>query len=631
MSIEIKSNQLLYQIYNEAYQNYLKNEEPTKFMTKLLREIVIFTDSKSGIIIYNENSNIEAQYNFPLENLEKMDYRDDFKDIFYQDNIIYVPIIFSQITIALICLVNMNISNEIYYYELTLLGNLLGSLIHLYKNNKELGKYNLLNCDLVEILNQIGESIIITESNFNIIHKNYEANRFLNIFRDEISNNFLEYFPKLKNLESKYFKNNKIRLTCVNNHNNNIVIDLFINSIMRNNNIHHIIIPKEEKICSEKNQNNIIAFLSHELRNPLQSIVLSSYLLNNKLKNNSDEKIKSQINIINKSSNDMKRIINDILDLSKIEADEINLELDLCNIKDIITNIYQEYDILANEKNLTINFKINDDVPEKIFTDQVRLNQILSNLVSNAVKYTNKGNIIIDVCYCEQKNGVYFNITDTGIGIKNDEVCFLFKEFGVTNSNYNKNTSNGLGLYLSQKLAKLLGGNITYLTEYGNGSTFSLFHPIKLGTSEILYSGDNIQFNLKGKLLLIDDDETNLIILKMLLENFVLEYNFDLEMESTTDGYMAIELCKINCYDIIFIDINMIGIDGCTAAKIIKKNNCNNIIIAMTGNILAKKENRTENSKFEIFSHVIIKPFNDIIMLNILGKYLKNNDKLNIK
>lgn len=633
-------NIFFYDVYNQAYQSYLNGDNSKNFMKKILTNIIRITSSEKGGIIINSNIESLIGYNMDI-NLElclrnnlkhsKIIYYNNYPTVNFCCTLIYIPIKFIDYNIGYIFLCNAPQYNEKMFEPLNILSNLLGTLINNYQNYNYSNKFNLLNCNLLEMLDQITESLVVTEINFDIIHINQCARNFIKSFKNNSreEKNLVDYFPKLEQQGHKFYKNNKIRLTAVDLE-TNYVLDFIINTLSNNNKMINIITIKDvtneinKKSDIIKNQNNFIAFLSHELRNPLQSIILSSYLLDNKLKGTDDNKIKTQINIINKSSSDMKRIINDIIDLSKIESNEFNLEFDQYEIKNIIYQLYEEYNILANEKKLNFELILNNNIPEKIFTDEVRISQILSNLLSNAIKYTSRGKITFEIYYCREKNGIYFDISDTGMGIKNDELCLLFKEFGLTTNNINcKQMSSGIGLFLSQKMARLLGGYIVCTTKYDEGSTFSFFHPIKLGISGNFISDSHIQYNLKGKILLVDDNESNLILLKMILDNFVLEYNFDLEIEYTSNGFTAIELVKINTYDIIFMDINMIGIDGCTVGKIIRNNSYKGIIIAMTGNIMAKKENQIESCKYDVFSHVIIKPFDDLIILNILNKYLK--------
>lgn len=279
-----------------------------------------------------------------------------------------------------------------------------------------------------------------------------------------------------------------------------------------------------------------------------------------------------------------------------------------------------------SKKKLNLSCIINTDAPKNLYTDSTRMNQILGNLISNSIKYSDTGDILLTVSYDDTNHGVLFSVIDNGIGIREDEIDRLFKDYGQTSNSFKFNIdSNGLGLCISQKIANLMGGNISVKSEFNRGSIFTLYHPIKLGFSGTMFDKKVIEIYLSGNILIVDDNESNLSLFKLLLENFNYEYNLELNTECVSNGSDAIEVCKINNYDIIFMDINMPGIDGSTAAKIIKKNNFKGAIIATTGNIMAKTENRTglDRNKYNCFDEIIIKPFDDTIILNVLKKFLK--------
>lgn len=653
--------------FNEAYKLYLEGIESKIFMNKFLNDIVNATESYCGYIlsIDHDKKNIEASLNIFLDNKKISSLLKDIKfkkNIYTEKDLInneikyidtkcieikyYIisPIKFNERIIGIYFLGRKEYSYLSQKNLFKTLSILLGILMNNYSktflklDNKDIKKVNSFE----EILNNITENIILTDDLFEIIFINKNSIELLKRiidYKNHSKLNFLNIFPKIKkyyfkdNNFNKLFKNYKIKLTHnINDQINQLIkINFIINSVFMDNKIYHVIIisdliDNDSNKNITKNQNNFIAFLSHELRNPLQSIILSSYLINSKIdKLNLDDKIVSQLNIINKSSNDMKRIIDDIMDLSKVELRELKIELNLCVIRELLQSIYDEYYHLALKKNLLFELIIDEDIPEKLFTDQVRLNQILSNLISNAIKYTNSGKIIVHIKYSKEEKGILFEVSDSGIGIKDDDICLLFNKFSQTTNSYDcQEMSNGLGLYLSQKIANLLGGYIKYQSKCDKGSLFILYHPLNLCLSQLMYSDDtyNIKYNLRGKILLVDDNESNLLLLKMLLDNFILEYNYELQTDCTKNGFDAIELSKTINYDIIFMDINMSDMDGCNTSKIIKKNGYKGIIIAMTGNIMAKKENQSDDDKYDIFNHIIIKPFSDLMILNILNKYL---------
>lgn len=506
---------------------------------------------------------------------------------------------------------------------------------------------DIIHILLDDILNYIHDGILVTDIDFNIIYKNmYTEKLFMDLYEqlisDKININLIELIPQLKIIidNTKIFKNRKIEINISSNRNAEKILEFTFNTLNTNDKLYHLIMI--HTIVQKKDDGghkHLIAYFSHELRNPLQSITLAIHLLKSgiKLIEETNENIiptrtLSYIDTINKSCYDMKRIINDILDLSKIEENEFIIDIEICDMNEIIDNIIDENNNEAQLKKITIIKNINQNVPKSLYTDSTRISQILNNLITNAIKYSDKGTIILDVnrIINNKIDGICFSVIDEGIGIRQEEICNLFKPYGTTSNsnptspkvqNLPKIDSTGLGLCVSQKIAKLLGGHITVKSEHKKGSVFSLYHPITLELSDNKYYIDDYLEILEGNILLVDDNQSNLSLFQILLENFNYEYKWKIKIESVNNGKDAIDLCKINKYDLIFMDINMTGIDGCTTSKIIKTNGYTNPIVATTGNILSYSENN--NNEFtKYFNDIIIKPFDNIIIQRSLKKWL---------
>jgi two-component system chemotaxis sensor kinase CheA len=412
-----------------------------------------------------------------------------------------------------------------------------------------------------------------------------------------------------------------------------------------------------------------------------------------------------------------------------MNAGEFDINIKKCFIADMINNIILDNMEIANKKNLNLSYTIDLNVQHILYTDEGRLCQILSNLISNSIKYSLKGNIHLsvelcsknmvdvkelddfmfnikappDIVHCDENNKKYikFSVCDEGTGIKKDELTNLFRKFSQTSNNNSSNgNSTGLGLIISQRIAQLLHGYITVESEHGKGSEFSLYHPTNLSettsdfnktttdinignnsnnigddnenTNENENENENINTNmilenntasmsvpplsnitklenitesieinsqvdtnkiLSGKIMIVEDNEQNKNLFVMLINNFNKIYNYEIDITPVSNGFDAIELSKIYSYDIIFMDINMYGIDGCDASALIRKNGFIKPIIATTGNIFAKKENQNNVSKsmYEPFTKILIKPFTDKQLLEILMKYLKMTNVSNNK
>lgn len=603
-----------------------------------------------------------------------------FKSYININTCVCVPYSFNDKIIGVITLANKSSYDDEIIPHLKILGTLTAVLQNNYFKRKKTSletDNRFMTYQLFEhMLNYIRDGTIVITNNFSIVYINQHAINIIDMINNSdnfvssirrchnyMNTDILKIFPQLNILNNKnnseisstnhkLFKNRRISTRIDNNRALMcpFVMEFIVNSVICHNQIYHIIMiyNNTDNVAYEhKNQTNFIAYLSHELRNPLQSINFANYLLQCNLKNflnniNTDHftsencsyldikdstKISSYLNTIARSCCEMKKIINDILDLSKIEAREFIIELDVCEIKELVETIIAEFFPSAQEKNMILSLEINDDVPKTIYTDEVRISQILSNLISNAIKFGKSGEIKLSISYDEFDHGIKFSVIDHGEGIKKEEIPNLFKQFCRTSSS-DKFNSNGLGLYVSQQIAHLLGGHICVVSEHKKGSTFTLFHPIKLGSSGTFLDKNKYNKCLSGNILIIDDNESNLTLFKLILDHFNCEYKYYLETNTVTSGIDAINLCNVNKYDIIFMDINMLGIDGCTASKIIKLNNKNEFsgkIIATTGNILAKKENSSlcnDQEKYKYFDDVIIKPYDDSLILKILHRYL---------
>jgi len=226
-----------------------------------------------------------------------------------------------------------------------------------------------------------------------------------------------------------------------------------------------------------------LANMSHELRTPLNSsLILAKLLMDNAKENLTEEQIQFAASIYS-SGNDLLNLINDILDLSKVEAGKLDIRVEKVVIFKIIEGLKQTFESLAQEKKLIFEVKCEKDLPQSFLTDRQRLDQILKNLVSNALKFTEKGSVEIRL-YSPSKETIAFEVSDSGIGIPKEQQAIIFEAFrqadGTTNRKYG---GTGLGLSISRDLAKLLGGRIEVESAAGKGSHFTLVLPLALNES----------------------------------------------------------------------------------------------------------------------------------------------------
>lgn len=265
---------------------------------------------------------------------------------------------------------------------------------------------------------------------------------------------------------------------------------------------------KKELLDANRYQTNFLANISHELKTPLNSIiVLSSVMAKNKDKNLNQKNLKN-IKIINNCGNDLLYLINDILDISKIESGELALNLKQVNIKELLEDIYNQILPLAKDKNLTLLLDFNCENDISIFTDDGRIKQIIKNLLSNAIKFTDKGTINITL----EKHDTFISIKviDEGIGIEKSKLKTVFERFKQADgSTTRKYGGTGLGLSVSRELAELLSGELNVQSKVGEGSTFELRLPLKTNITNIsdekVSIGNSKNDNNSEEIILFDD------------------------------------------------------------------------------------------------------------------------------
>lgn len=288
----------------------------------------------------------------------------------------------------------------------------------------------------------------------------------------------------------------------------NISIDACLNiQKMKNKNkvLKHLTNELKEQqkqlIEADKYKTNFLANMSHELKTPLNSIIVISSIMGKNKNNKLDEEQVKNMKIMNSCGNDLLLLINDILDISKIEAGEISITLSKIKVNELIEELVSEMKPLASEKKLTLEFEgFIDEII--LLSDSHRIKQILKNLLSNAIKFTQTGsiNLILE----ENANDITIKVVDEGIGIASDKLSHIFGRFKQADgSTTRKYGGTGLGLSISKELAILLGGDVKAFSILGKGSTFELILPKKTNIKNI--SDDNVSISSKNEDIVIED------------------------------------------------------------------------------------------------------------------------------
>jgi CheY-like chemotaxis protein/two-component sensor histidine kinase len=335
---------------------------------------------------------------------------------------------------------------------------------------------------------------------------------------------------------------------------------------------------------------------------------------------------KQYVDMIQTGCNNLLQIIGDILDFSKIEAGKLEIEMTTCSVNEILSQVKSLVMLKALEKDIDFEINTNKDVPAQIRTDGGRLSQCLINLANNAVKFTEKGHVHINVSLENDRDNepyIRFDIADTGVGIKQEEQELIFDSFSQADySSTRKHGGSGLGLAIAKQLITLLGGEITMTSEKGKGSVFSLVVPAGLGIADQpLLHEDTVavqpekteQYEFSGHILVAEDSLPNQTLMKILLEKT------GFEVTVTADGREALEKVLANEFDLILMDMMMPVMNGYEVVKALRKEGIETPIIALTANVMQGDEKECIDAGCDDY---LAKPIERDKLAGMIGKYL---------
>jgi len=511
-------------------------------------------------------------------------------------------------------------------YDCTLLAFLICTVLLLVV----MLRYNLLdtvNLAKEHIIDEFADGLLVLDQYSQLLYFNPQIQSIYPNFNQD---NWVEIVEKLESL----YRNKQ---------------QLFVNQCVYE--IHEKDIIKNSEICGKilvvrditdiygytvqlKNANqaksDFLARMSHEIRTPINAVLGMNEMI---LRECEDEETQKYAMDIKTSANTLLALINDILDASKIESGKleiVSVEYALDSLlNDVVNMIY----VKTKEKQLDFLLKVDETIPNYLFGDDVRIRQVLINLLNNAVKYTNKGSVALEVSASEKNQGIelHFVISDTGIGIKEEDMPKLYAAFERIEEENNHNIEGtGLGMNIVVDLLDLMGSSLQVDSEYGKGTTFSftLYQSVvnsqPIGNfekrSENLHQAEQYEASFlapEAKVLVVDDNEINRRVFKGLLKQTLVQ------ITEASSGYECMDLVKKERYDIIFMDHMMPELDGIETLHRMKKiagNKCSDVpVVILTANAIVGAKERYLEEGFEDY---LSKPVQGAKLEAMLKRYI---------
>lgn len=390
---------------------------------------------------------------------------------------------------------------------------------------------------------------------------------------------------------------------------------------------------RQEADCANKAKSQFLANMSHEIRTPINGILGMDSIL---IKECKDEHLLEYARDIQSASQTLLSIVNDILDISKIESGKMDILPVQYELFSVINDCYNMIFFKAQDKKLELELMIDPCIPSELFGDEVRIRQIINNLLSNAVKYTQEGTVTLAMDFEEQESAridLIILVKDTGIGIKKEDFEKLFESFQRLEEKRNRTIEGtGLGLNLTKRLIEMMGGTLTVESVYGEGSTFTARIPQEVRSSEQM--GDFMERYQrrmvpagqrkdsltapKARILVVDDVEMNLKVVKGLLRET------KIQIDTAMSGKECLERIQKQSYDMIFLDHMMPEMDGIETLRQMRQTEGYTDravpVIALTANAISGSKEMYLNAGFHDY---LSKPVREEALLGMLRKYLR--------
>ncbi|MCA9131575.1 MAG: response regulator [Planctomycetales bacterium] len=391
-------------------------------------------------------------------------------------------------------------------------------------------------------------------------------------------------------------------------------------------------IAKNAAESANRAKSEFLANMSHEIRTPMNAILGFTDVLRRGMEQDANKR-QSYLDTIHRSGNHLIELINDVLDLSKIEAGKLELELAPCSPYELMADVVNVLQVRAEQQHISLKFELDGLIPASIETDCTRLRQILTNLIGNAIKFTSEGGVLVR-CRLNPSGGesmLEFDVVDSGIGMTDEQAARIFNPFEQADTSVTRRFGGtGLGLSISKRFAEALGGSIHVSSQPGKGSVFTVrlkTGPLagvtmldnEAGQKMLLQHSEQVRSSATlrlqpAKILLVDDGESNREFLEVILSRF------GLEVDEAENGQIAVDKSLQQTYDVILMDMQMPVMDGYAATRKLRELGLTTPIVALTANAMAEDQKHCLAAGCSDF---LAKPINMDRLAEVLLQYLE--------